>query len=307
MDLKSRIYVPGHNGLVGSAIVRTLEKAGYKEIITIPHSDLDLRDPTMVKWLFSAYHPDYVFLAAAKVGGIKAHLKDPVGFLSDNLAIQQNVLLNAAEYRVRKLVFLGSNCIYPKDCAIPIKESYLMTGPLEPSNEGYALAKIAGIKLCQYLRRQQNCNFVSAMPCNIFGPNDRLDPENSHIVPGMMIRMHKAKLANDSSFKIWGDGTASREILFSDDLATDLITVMQSYDDEEPINVGGSELSVMDIARAIASVVGLTCPLEFDPAQPTGCRRKPLDGSKMKRLGYVHRSLKDALRITYEDVVARLK
>ena len=306
MEPKSRIYVAGHNGLVGSAIVRALTRAGYTEIITVPRSDVDLRDPTMVKWMFSTYLPDYVFLAAAKVGGIKAHLKDPVGFLSDNLAIQQNVLLNAADYVVKKLVFLGSNCIYPKDCSIPIKEEYLMAGALEPSNEGYAIAKIAGIKLCQSLRRQLGCNFVSAMPCNIFGPHDRLDPENSHIVPGMMVRMHKAKIEGASSFKVWGDGTAYREILFSDDLATDLITIMRSYDDEEPINVGGTELPVMDIARAIASVVGLTCPLKFDPEQPTGCRRKPLDGTKMNKLGYIHHALKDALRITYEDVVERL-
>lgn len=299
MNLHSSILVTGHRGLVGSAVVRHLLREGFTNIITVGKDGnrteppsleggrFDLRDPKSVKWLFSCHEPEYVFHAAAKVGGIKGNAENQRAMLTDNLDIQNNVLLNAADYKVRKLVFLGSSCIYPRECAQPIREDYLLNGPLEVTNEGYALAKITGVKLCQYLRQERGSNFVSAMPCNMFGPNDKFDGHGGHVVPGMMARLHAAKVAGVSQFVVWGDGTARRELMHADDLAAALHVIMDQYDRPEPINAGsGYELTMDALAKVIALVVGFKGELVFDASQPSGTQRKTLDSSKLRALGW---------------------
>jgi GDP-L-fucose synthase len=280
----------GNRGLVGSALVRELYQRGYENLVFVPRQGphrVDLRDANEVQWWFSCAEPEYIFLAAARVGGIKANIANPAEFLTDNLRIQENVMLNAAKYGCEKLVFLGSSCIYPKNAEQPIKESSLMTGPLEPTNQGYSLAKICGVYLGQYLKRSGALNVVSAMPCNLYGSNDFFHENDGHLVPGLIARLHKAKCENAPEFVIWGDGTARRELLYSEDLARALITVMEKYEDVEPINTGsGEEWSVDCLAHALAKVVGYRGKIIFDPDQPVGVTRKLMDNSKIFGLGW---------------------
>jgi GDP-L-fucose synthase len=306
MNTNSKIFVAGHRGLVGNAVLWALRNSGHENIVTVSRDKLDLRDPVAVKWFFSVYEPEYVFLCAAKVGGIAANMSNYVDFFCDNMSIEQNVIMNAAEYGTKKLLFLGSNCIYPRDCPQPIKESYLMTGPLEATNEAYAVAKIAGVKLCQWLKKERGCNFVSAMPCNVFGPGDDFDLETAHVIPGMMARMDAAIRDNHSIFEIWGTPDTKRECIFSEDLAQALIYVMKYYNDPEPINTGsGMELDMLSIAKEIAGTVGFTGTFWFDKDRPSGTPRKLLDNSKIFSLGWkpAH-SFKQALKETYAWMVA---
>lgn len=302
MEKDAKIFVAGSGGLVGSALKRELRAQGYKNLILLNRSQLNLEDPVAVKWFFSVYHPEHVFLCAAYVGGIRANIDHPVDFFRRNILIQNNVILNAADYRVKKLVFLGSSCIYPRDCPQPIKEEYLLTGPLEKSNEAYALAKISGLKLCQWLWQERGCNFVSAMPCNLYGPEDNFDPHDAHIIPGLIARMNAAKEKNEPAFDVWGRADTLREYLYSDDLARALITVMNNYDDPEPINTGSSfELSVEQLARTIAGVIGYYGKLEFNSSIPAGTPRKLLDNQKLINLGWSNRTgFKHSLKLTYE-------
>lgn len=302
MEKNSKIFVAGAHGLVGSALARELRSQGYTNLLTPPRAEADLSDPVFVRWYFSAYRPEYVFLCAAKVGGIKANSENPLEFFLENMAIETNVIGQASDYNVKKLVFLGSSCIYPKHCPQPIKEEYLLTGAIEPTTEPYALAKICGVRLCQWYQRELGDNFVSAMPCNLFGPRDNFDPHNAHVVPGMMARMHKAKLQGDHTFYVWGDGTQQREFLYSEDLARALIVVMQRYDGTEPINTGSSfELTIRDLAILMAAVVEYDGDIIFDDTQPTGTPRKILENSKIHQLGWTPKTpFLQALRDTYQ-------
>lgn len=302
MELDSKILVTGHGGLVGSAVVRELENKGFKRLILLPRSQVNLEDPVAVKWAFSVHEPEFVFHCAACVGGIRANIDHPVDFFCRNIAIQNNVILSAASYKTRKLLFLGSSCIYPRDCPQPIKEEYLLTGLLEKSNEAYAVAKVCGIKLCQYLWQERGCCFVSAMPCNLYGKNDLFDERASHIIPGLIARMHQAKTLGHEVFDVWGRPDTLREYLYSDDLARALITVMEKYDDPEPINTGsGYELSVGALAARIADVVGYSGELLFDGRIPAGTPRKLLDNTKLFNLGWKPKvDFNHSLEITYD-------
>lgn len=302
MNKDSKIFVAGSGGLVGSALKRELRAQGYSNLILLNRAQLNLEDPEAVKWFFSVYAPEYVFLCAAYVGGIRANIDHPVDFFRRNIAIQNNVILNAASYNVEKLLFLGSSCIYPRDCPQPIKESALLTGPLEKSNEAYAIAKISGVKLCQYLWQERGCDFVSAMPCNLYGPEDNFDPHNAHIIPGLLARMHAAKEKKASTFDVWGRADTLREYLYSEDLARALIQVMNRYSDPEPINTGsGFELTVECLARTIAGVVGYYGELVFDARIPAGTPRKLLDNQKIFNLGWSPRvGFKHSLKLTYD-------
>lgn len=306
MNKDSCIYVAGHAGLVGSAVVRALMRAGYRNLVLARSVDLDLRSEICVHEFFKPRKIDYVFMCAARVGGIKDNRDNPREFFTDNMQIEMNVLREAARARVQKLVFLGSSCIYPKFCPQPIKEEYLLTGEIEPTTEPYALAKIAGVRMCQWLWDEGN-KFVSAMPCNLFGPGDCMDPQRAHVIPGLIARMHAAKMNGDTQFYVWGDGNAKREYLYSNDLADALLTVMDKYDDREPINTGSSfELSIAETARAVAAIVEYKGELLFDDAQPVGTPRKVLDNSKIRALGWEPKTgFAAALRATYEDFLNR--
>jgi GDP-L-fucose synthase len=283
----SRIYVAGHRGLVGSAIVRELERRGCSDLLTASRAKLDLRDQAAVTDFFSENRPDFVFLAAAKVGGILANAKHPAEFLYDNLAIQTNAIHAAWRAGVRKLVFLGSSCIYPKLAPQPLKEDYLLTGPLEPTNEAYAIAKIAGLKLCAAYRTQYQFNAISLMPTNLYGDSDNFDLESSHVLPALIRRFHEAKVADAAEVVLWGTGTPRREFLHVDDLAKAACFAMENYEDAAPLNVGvGEDLSIAELAAIVARVVGYSGAVRFDPSKPDGTPRKLLDVSRIQALGW---------------------
>lgn len=287
MQNQDKIYVAGHRGMVGSAIVRKLQKEGYGNLLLRSSKELDLRDQKAVETFFKTEKPDYVFLAAAKVGGILANNTYPATFLYDNLAIQTNVIHNAYLNGVKKLLFLGSSCIYPKMAPQPLKESYLLTGLLEPTNEPYAIAKITGIKMCESYRRQYGCNFISAMPTNLYGPGDNYDLNNSHVLPALLRKFHEAKINHDPTVVVWGTGTPLREFLHADDLADALYFLMQHYDGTEFVNVGtGKDISIGDLARLVKKITGYEGTLQFDTSKPDGTPRKLLDVSKLQTLGW---------------------
>ena len=301
MSPDSRIHVAGHTGMVGAAIVRKLRSAGFDNLILRPHAELDLTDQHAVDQFYADAHPEFVFLAAARVGGILANSTYPAEFIRDNLAIQSNVIHSAWKHGARKLLFLGSSCIYPRDCPQPIHEDYLLTGPLEPTNEWYAVAKIAGLKMCQAYRRQYGFDAICAMPTNLYGPGDNYHPENSHVVPALIRRLHEAKEHGDAQVIIWGTGNPLREFLHVDDLADALLVLMHKYSDGGIVNVGSNqELSITHLAQMLADAVGFHGSLIFDPSKPDGTPRKRLDSSKLHTIGWKpHITLKDGLRNTY--------
>lgn len=287
MNIDSKIFVAGHRGLVGSAIVRELERRGFANILTRSRLQVDLLDPGAVERFFSVERPDYVFLAAAKVGGILANDTQPASFLWENLRMETNIVDSAWRAGVKKLLFLGSSCIYPKLATQPLKEEYLLTGPLEPTNEWYAVAKIAGIKLCQAFRRQYGCNFISAMPTNMYGPNDNYDLQTSHVLPALIRKFHEAKVRGESQVVCWGTGSPRREFLHSDDLARALLFLMDNYDEEQLINVGfGSDITIRELASLVAKVVGFEGEIVWDTSKPDGTPRKLMDSSRILSLGW---------------------
>lgn len=302
LPLDAPFYVAGHRGLVGSAIWRHLEERGHTALVGRTSNELDLRDRDAVDGFFDEVRPEYVVLAAAKVGGIVANSTYPADFLSENLRIQVNVLDAAARVGVQRLLFLGSSCIYPKLAEQPIREDSLLTGPLEPTNDAYAIAKIAGVVHVQALRRQHGASFISAMPTNLFGPNDNFDPETSHVLPALVRKFAEAKGSGAPSVELWGTGTPRREFLWSDDLAKACVTLLERYDDGAPINVGvGDDITIRDLALLIASVVGYEGELTFDSARPDGTPRKVLDVSRINALGWkAEVSLRDGIATVYE-------
>lgn len=301
MEKTSKIYVAGHRGLVGSAIVRALEAAGYTNLLTRTRQELDLLDTNAVVAFFAAERPEYVFLAAAKVGGIMANKTFPADFIRENIQIQTNTIDAAHKSGVRKLLFLGSSCIYPKLAPQPIKEEYLLTGALESTNNAYAIAKIAGIIMCQSYRQQYGSNFISVMPTNLYGPNDNFDLETSHVLPALIRRFHEAKMGNAPSVTIWGTGTPMREFLHVDDLAAACLQLMCTYDGGEIVNIGtGEDVTIKVLAETVAMVVGYRGTIEWDTSKPDGTPRKLLDVSKLNQLGWQHTiKLEDGIRSTY--------
>ncbi len=302
MKINSRIYVAGHRGLVGSAIYRLLKKRGFENLIIRTHSELELMDAVAVQNFFEETKPEFVFLAAAKVGGIHANSTYPADFMRENLLVQTNVIHESWRNDVEKLMFLGSSCIYPKLCPQPISEESLLTGELEPTNEAYALAKIAGIKTCQSYNQQYGTNFISAMPTNLYGINDNFHPENSHVLPALIRRFHEAKLADSESVSIWGTGNPRREFLHSDDLADAVLFLMENYNDSEIVNVGcGEDQTIKVLAETIREVVGYSGSLDFDSSRPDGTPQKMLDISKIRVLGWTPEiTLKNGLEQFYQ-------
>ena len=303
MDKTSKIYVAGHTGMVGSAIVRELNKQGYENIITKSHSQLDLTNQLAVENFFKTERPEYVFLSAAKVGGIVANNTYPADFLYENMLIEMNVINSAFKNNCKKLEFLGSSCIYPKFAEQPITEDSLLTGSLEPTNEAYALAKISGLRYCQYLNKQHGTNYISVMPTNLYGPNDNYDLVNSHVLPALIRRFHEAKEQCQDSVTCWGDGTALREFLYVDDLANLCVFLMNNYNEQDPVNAGsGEEISIKQLAELVADVVGYKGTILWDTTKPNGTPRKLLDLSKSKNIGWKYKtSLKTGIEITYHD------
>lgn len=307
MDTKSSVFIAGHKGLVGSAIDRALSSMGYTNILRRSRAELDLTDQAAVEKFFKEERPEYVFLAAAKVGGIYANNTYPAEFAFSNMQIQCNIVNSAWKYGTKKLLFLGSSCIYPKFAPQPIRESELLSGPLEETNKAYALAKIAGIIMCQSYNRQYGTNFISVMPTNLYGPNDNYHPENSHVLPALIRRFHEAKMNKAPYVTIWGTGSVLREFLYSDDLADACIFLMQSYDDDEIINIGsGEEISIKNLARLVKETVGYEGEVRFDTSKPDGTPRKLLDCSKLNSLGWKPRiSMREGLRLACDDFVKR--
>jgi GDP-L-fucose synthase len=287
MEKNSKIFVAGHNGLVGSAIVRKLNSEGYTNLVLRSKSELDLRDQRAVKNFFSTEMPEYVFLAAAKVGGINWNWTNPGEFIYDNLQIQTNVIDAAYRNKCKKLLFLGSACIYPKVTPQPIKEEYLLTAPLEPTNEGYALAKITGLRMCEYYRRQYGFNAISLMPANLYGPNDNFIPEHGHVIPGIITKLYNAMQNGDKTIECWGDGTPTREFLYVDDLADACFWTMQNYDKAEFVNVGSDEeLTIKDLAEKLKDAMGFKGKIVWNKDKPNGTPRRKMDNSKLKELGW---------------------
>ncbi len=303
MELNSKIYVAGHRGMVGSAILRNLQKKGYSNFITRSSSELDLRNQKAVEDFFAGEKPDYVFLAAAKVGGIQANNTFRADFLYENLMIQNNVIHSAYLYKVKKLMFLGSSCIYPKLAPQPLKEEYLLTGLLEPTNEPYAIAKIAGIKLCENYRRQYGCDFISVMPTNLYGPNDNYNLNNSHVLPALIRKFHEAKEQSQPHVQMWGTGSPLREFLHADDLGDACVFLMQHYSGSKHVNIGtGSDLSIKDLAILIKDIVGFKGGIQHDLSKPDGTPRKLMDVSFLHSLGWKHSiALEQGIRMVYED------
>lgn len=302
MNKNDKIYVAGHNGMVGSAIVRLLKKEGYKNLVLRSSKELDLRNQKDVQLFFQDEAIDFVFLAAAKVGGIMANNTFKGTFLYDNLMIQNNVMEAAKVHNIKKLLFLGSSCIYPKLAKQPIPENELLTGALEPTNEAYAIAKIAGLKMCDYYREEFGSNFISLMPTNLYGPNDNYDLNNSHVIPALLRKFHEAKINNQKSVELWGDGSPLREFLHVDDLAKACIFSMLKYKQNGHLNVGsGEELSIKELAEIIASIVDYQGKIKWDTTKPNGTPRKIMDSSKITEFGWKPKiSLKEGLKRTYE-------
>jgi GDP-L-fucose synthase len=301
-----RIFVAGHRGLVGSALVRRLQREGQGSVLTATRDQLDLRDQAAVNYWFKANRPDYVYLVAGTVGGIVANSTRPAEFIYDNMMIHATVVHAAHLYGARKLLYLGSSCIYPRDAAQPMAEDALLAGPLEPTNESYAIAKIAGIKLCQAYRRQYGSNFISAMPTNLYGPNDNFDLVGSHVLPAMLRKFHEAKIAGAKEVVLWGTGSPKREFLHVDDLADACVYLMAHYDEADHINVGtGEDLSIRELAEMIRAVVYPSASLVFDTTKPDGTPRKLLDVSRLHALGWRHTiALRDGIERTYEWFLA---
>jgi len=309
MDKSSKIYIAGHRGMVGSAIYRKLKSEGFTNFITRTSDVLDLRNQQQVTDFFESEKPDYVFLAAAKVGGILANNTYRAEFLYDNLQIQNNVINNAYLTGVKKLMFLGSSCIYPKMAPQPLKEEYLLTGPLEDTNEPYAIAKIAGIKMCDAYRSQYGSNFISVMPTNLYGYNDNYDPQNSHVLPALIRRFHEAREQNLPFVTIWGTGTPKREFLFADDLADACYYLMQNYNEAGLVNIGtGEDLTIADLALLIKGIIGYQGEIRFDSSKPDGTPRKLMDVSKLHSKGWKHKiDLAEGIKLAYNDFLSKEK
>ena len=305
VEKNSKIYIAGHRGMVGSAIWRALEKTGYTNISGKTSKELDLRNQLAVERFFEEEKPDYVFIAAAKVGGIMANNTYRADFLYENLAIQNNLIHTSWKAGVKKLLFLGSSCIYPKLAPQPLKEEYLLTGPLEPTNEPYAIAKIAGVKMCESYRRQYGANFISAMPTNLYGPNDNYDPQNSHVLPALIRKMHEAKASNSNEVIIWGSGSPLREFLHADDMAAACVFLMENYDEELFVNIGcGQDISIKDLALLVKDIVGFEGNLRFDASKPDGTPRKLMDTGLINSLGWKPLiELREGIERTYREFV----
>ena len=303
IEKNAKIYVAGHRGMVGSAIVRALKNQGYTNIITRTSKELDLRRQIDVEEFFASEKPDYVFLAAAKVGGILANNEAPADFMYDNMILEMNVIHEAYKNNVKKLMFLGSSCIYPRMAPQPMKEDCLLTSELEKTNEAYALAKISGLKYCEYLNRQYGTDFISVMPTNLYGPNDNYHPEHSHVLPALIRRFHEAKENNLNEVVIWGTGTPLREFLYVDDLADACVYLMNTYSGNETVNLGtGKELSIKELAELVKKVVGFKGNITFDTTKPDGTPRKLLDVSKLEKLGWKYKTeIEDGIKLAYED------
>ncbi len=303
MEKDAKIYIAGHRGMVGSAILRNLKAKGYSNFILRTSSELDLKDQQAVIRFFEKEKPDYVFLAAAKVGGINANNIYRADFLYDNLSIQNNVIHCSYLQGVKKLLFLGSSCIYPKLAPQPLKEKYILSGELEPTNEPYAIAKIAGIKLCEAYRDQYACNFISVMPTNLYGVNDNYHPDNSHVLPALIRRFHEAKVNNLAEVVIWGSGKPLREFLFADDMADASVFLMENYDEKEFVNIGtGKEISISDLAKLVKTIIGYEGNIVYDSSKPDGTPRKLLDVTKLTNLGWHYNTeLREGIEIAYKD------
>lgn len=308
MNKNSKIYVAGHRGMVGSAIVRRLEKDGFTNIVTRTSKELDLRNQQAVADFFAKEKPEYVFLAAAKVGGIVANNTYRADFIYENMMIQSNIIHHAHLNNVQKLLFLGSSCIYPKMAPQPLKEDYLLTGLLEPTNEPYAIAKIAGIKMCDAYRSQYGCNFISVMPTNLYGPNDNYDLNNSHVLPALIRKFHTAKKENKPEVEIWGTGSPLREFLHADDLADACFYLMQNYNEPGLVNIGvGEDISIKDLALLVKKIVGFNGELKFDTSKPDGTPRKLMDVSKLHSFGWKHKiNLEEGITAVYAEVKEKL-
>lgn len=302
MKKDSKIFIAGHKGLVGSAVVRNLESQGYSNLILKSRQELDLLDAKAVADFFASEKPEYVFLAAAKVGGIHANNTYPADFIFQNLQVQNNVIHNAYLNGVKKLIFLGSSCIYPRECPQPIKEEYLLTGPLEKTNEAYAVAKIAGIKMCQSYNKQYGTKFISVMPTNLYGINDNFDLESSHVLPALLRKFHDAKVSGAKEVVMWGTGSPMREFLYVDDMADACVHLMKTYEDSEIVNIGtGEDVTIKELAILIKEIVGFEGEIINDTTKPDGTPRKLLDVSRLHELGWKHKtSLQDGIKITYD-------
>lgn len=302
MKRESKIYIAGHNGLVGSAIVRNLKEKGYHNLILRSHAELDLARQDQVEQFFQIEKPEYVFLAAAKVGGIQANSTSPADFFYINSLIQNNVIHNAYVNQAKKLLFLGSSCIYPKECPQPIKEEYLLSGYLEPTNEAYAIAKISGLKMCQYYKKQYGVNFISCMPTNLYGPNDNFDLNSSHVLPALLRKFYEGKKNNAPFVTVWGSGNPMREFLHVDDMADACVYLMEHYDGMETVNIGtGKELSIRELAVLIRDVVGYTGEIIFDKSKPDGTPRKLSDVSRLSSIGWASKiELKQGVEEVYQ-------
>ncbi len=303
MNKESKIYIAGHRGMVGSAITRMLEKLGFTNILTRTSKELDLRDQLAVRTFFESERPEYVFLAAAKVGGIVANNTYRADFIYENLAIQNNIIHNSYLIGVKKLMFLGSSCIYPKLAPQPLKEEYLLTGLLESTNEPYAVAKIAGIKMCEAYRAQYGCNFISVMPTNLYGPNDNYDLEKSHVLPAMIRKFHEAKNQGLPNVNLWGTGSPMREFLYADDLAAACLYLMENYSEPELVNVGtGVDVTIKELAETVKEIVGFEGQIIWDTTKPDGTPRKLMDVSKLHNVGWRHTiDLKEGIALAYAD------